>query len=740
MPANDEEFLEKLRAAFTLEADEHLQAMSAGLLDLEKNPGNGSLIEVIYREAHSLKGAARAVNITAIETICQSLETVFAAWKSKQTTPAPEAFDRLYRSIDDIQRLLAPDELPTGERKEPVVSGRRLNVAATEKTREPAFSAAESHGLPPVEKSSAVPDTVRISTAKLDSVLLKSEEMLTMNLRANHRTAGLREAQLSMARWKKEWSKVQPELRALRQGLAGKSAPMRPEKLIEFLDWDQRQLARLESEVAALAASAAADSRGAGTMIHTLLDETKKLLMLPFATLTGGFPRLVRDLSRDQGKEVDLIIDGAQVEIDKRILEELKDPLIHLLRNSVDHGIDTPEERVRLGKPRRATVHLSFAQVGGKIEVRVADDGAGIDIESVRRSAVQHGVVSSDEASRLDHQEALNLIFESEISTTPIITEISGRGLGLAIVREKVEKFGGRVEVENKAPHGAIFHLMLPLTLAIFRGILVEASDQTFVIPTSNVRCVRRVKREEIKTVENKETISIESSVLPFVRLDELLELPRGANANTDGGPLQMLVLSSGTARIALQVDAIFAEQEVLVKALRKPLVRVRNVVGATILGSGKPAPILNTADLFKSAAKLKTSFKAKDVPKETRAAKPILLVEDSITSRMLLKNILESAGYEVTTAVDGLDAATAVKTKKFALLVSDVDMPRMNGFELAAKIRGDEKTGKMPIVLVTARESREDRERGIDVGANAYIVKSSFDQSNLIEVIRQLI
>jgi two-component system chemotaxis sensor kinase CheA len=463
--------------------------------------------------------------------------------------------------------------------------------------------------------------------------------------------------------------------------------------------------------------------------------------MLPLATLGAYFPKLVRDLCRDQGKEADLVIRGEEVEIDKRILEEMKDPLIHLLRNCVDHGIETPEQRHRLGKPPRATITLAVSRVNGnKVELLVSDDGASIDTEKVKESAIKLGLISSEEASRLGESEALALIFRADLSTSPIITQLSGRGLGLAIVREKTEKLGGRVSVESPRHGGTTIRITLPVALATFRGILVEAAGRLFVVPTAQVERVARFKPGDIQMVENRETLSLNGRAIAMARLADVLELPSRQPNEDRAKSTAVIILGAGDQRVAFAVDEVLNEQDVLVKRLGKPLSRVRNIAGATVLGTGRIAPILNVADLLKSARKAGGATRvvvgAKPAETEIRS---ILVVEDSITSRMLLKGILESAGYQVKTAVDGVEAFTTLRAERFDLVVSDVEMPRMNGFDLTAKIRADKKLAELPVVLVTALETREDREHGIDVGANAYLVKSSFDQSNLLEAVRRL-
>jgi two-component system chemotaxis sensor kinase CheA len=311
----------------------------------------------------------------------------------------------------------------------------------------------------------------------------------------------------------------------------------------------------------------------------------------------------------------------------------------------------------------------------------------------------------------------------------------------MAIVREKVENAGGQVSLETRVGTGTTFRIRLPVTLATFKGVLVLAGGETFVIPTLNLERIARVKADEIGTVEGRATIQLNGQVIALVSLAEVLELPASA-APAAGGFTEVVVLGASEKRVAFSVEAVLGEQEVLVKSLGKPLVRVRNIAGATVLGSGKPAVILDAADLLKSAAttgrRPLSSAVAAAMPDTARVR--VLVADDSLTSRMLLKNILESAGYLVTTAVDGLDALTTLHNGEFDLLISDVEMPHLDGFELTAKVRADQRLAELPVVLVTALGSREHQERGVDAGANAYIVKSSFDQVSLLEVVRRLV
>jgi two-component system chemotaxis sensor kinase CheA len=750
MSIKKDEFLKQLRATFKVEAAEHLQAIAAGLLKLEQTPApeaQSKIVETVFRAAHSLKGAARAVDFTQIESLCQFLEDVFAGWKRQESAPSLTVFDTLHRALDAITAVMSTPEATRGA---PAPAARS---SFDQPVRYPEVSLpASAEVVPPApvteQKDFPSEETVRIAVAGLDARLVEAEEMLTVKLTTGQRVEDLRELAHCFEPWRNEWAAIEPQARALRQAI-DRPAPDRADQppglaqLVEFLDWNLDHFKSLESKVAALTRTAEHDHYAIGKLADDLLEHSKKLLLLPFATISASFPKLVRDLSRDQGKEADLTIQGDEIEIDKRILEEMKDPLIHLLRNCVDHGIESHGERTQRGKLPRATITLAVSQISGnKVRLIVSDDGGGIDTGKLKASAVKNGLISAEEAARLDESEAQALIFQSEVSTSPIITQLSGRGLGLAIVREKAEKLGGEVSVESRPGLGTAFCIVMPATRATFRGILVEAAGRLLVVPTAQVERVARARSDDIRTVEGRETLSFDGRAVSMVQLADALELPSVERQATPRAGAPVIVLGSGEQRIAFAVDAVLDEREVLVKPLVKPLSRVRNVAAATVLGSGQVVPILNVADLLKSARKVtgtpaRAAAGAVPIQAETRT---ILVAEDSITSRMLLKGILESAGYNVKIAVDGMEAFTLLRTEKFDLVVSDVEMPRLNGFDLTARIRADKKLAELPVVLVTALETREDRERGIDAGANAYLVKSSFDQSNLLEAVRRLI
>ncbi|WP_026368010.1 hybrid sensor histidine kinase/response regulator [Aminiphilus circumscriptus] len=860
---SEQAFLEELRRDFVLEAEEHLQTIVSGLIELEENPGS-TVIEAVYRAAHSLKGAAHAVQLPAVAALCQPMESVFSGLKSGFFSLERKDFDLLQRSIDavaalvagkesakaedcikELERLAAGRKLPGTElprlenilpasrdisseermpprplsraerptppeqseappahsggvaaappappfptrastkgslsgterrpRGDEVVQPRNAVVPSVPERRnapDPSALPRRAEGVPAREGKTgeeiplpklAAQETIRIAAAKLDALFLQAEELLSVKLSLQQRLADLEELLSGVVLWREEWEKT--SLRLWNALSPAASAPFRD----VFAD-NRTRLADLEERLRRLRRSLRADQTEAGTLVQNLLEGAKTVLMLPFGAILQGFPKIVRDLSGELGKDVETEIRGSEVEVDKRILEGIKDPLIHLVRNAVDHGMETPEARTAAGKPPRGTLAITVSRAsGGRVEVCVTDDGSGIDPEKVREKAVRMGIVSAEEAGNLDDRAALLLIFRSGFSTSRIITGISGRGLGMAIVQEGVEKLGGSVAVESTPGAGTTFRLSLPLTLATLRGLLVEEAGRLFVVPTANVERVARIPAGKIKTVGNRDTVFLDGRPLVFRRLGEVLgtgpapsraeperrfSAPGGARRETSRErKVSLLVVRcdtrasrGGEHAVAFEVERILGEQEILFKNLGPQLRRVRNVAGATVLGSGDVALVLSASDLIRSAlgSGAALSGRSKEAHSDGRAgARRVLLAEDSITSRTLLRNVLASAGFEVRAVVDGMEAWNALEEEPFDVVVSDVEMPRLGGFDLTARIRSEPRFAHLPVVLVTSLESREDRERGVSVGADAYIVKSSFDQEHLLEVVRRLV
>ena len=844
MDQDDSEFLARLLATFRIEAEEHFEVLSNGLLELERDPDGDhlTLVETLFREAHSLKGAARAVELGDIESVCQAMESVFAAWKRAEISPSTPLYDTLNEAVDAlressahgcdspsvaqsmtalIDRLVrlaeagktagvatapasAPAsgeaqandsvQTPTGEAAasapptaatEPLTATPRpATTQTTPVTPSPAPAPVRATTRAPADgqaaaRSSAAEtphqgETIRVSLSRLTELMLRTEELITVKLVLRQRTAELNELLAEFDVWKKRWQAVRPSVThgrdhassaggralALENGArrtgspdvwlgdpppeseAGAGRRRDSDKLLDYVDWNTTFVNDLARRIGHLATLSDNDLRSLGPLVEDLLGDVKTLVMLPFASLSQSFPKMVRDLARAEGKAVDLTLSGGDVEIDRHVLETIKDPVVHILRNCVGHGIETPDVRAKRGKPVRGQVTIAVTRIeGNKLSVVISDDGGGIDVGSLRQVAGKVGARSPDQIEDLDDEQALGLVFESGVSTNPIVTDVSGRGIGLAIVQEKVEQLGGTTAVHSTPGVGASFELVVPASLASSRGVVVRVADRLFVLPTLHVERVIRVDPKEIATVENSETVPIGGRPVAFAFLHDVLDLPRKPRSD-DAELLPVVVLAAGAERLAFSVDWVLGEQEVLVKGLGPQLESVRYVTGATVLESDRIALILHPPEVIRAA----TYGNVRATPIATvieeaaaRRKKRILVAEDSITSRTLLKNILETTGYEVRTVVDGLEALTALMEEDFDLLISDVEMPRMNGFELTAKVRAGDTHGDLPVMLVTSLESREDREKGVDAGANAYITKGSFDQTTLLETARRL-
>jgi len=757
MQRNDTEFARRLRETFRLEAEEHMQVLGGIPLRLEKcttAPQVLAVVEEAFREAHSLKGAARTVNLLSVEKVCHALENAFFALKRRRTSVSVPLLGAIEVAIGTLEKLLPAalaDAVPLPE-IDPAIE--QLQSALENKPASPQLEGmlpqAETAAIrPEPETAATTAESIRIPVAQLNTLMLQVEELRAPKVTARQRAAELRELATVIQEWKRLRARVTPELRQLRRLTSSQSMAfdfktrLAVNRTFEFLERTEASIGELEDRSVVAMHAADADQRLLSGMVDSLLDDVKRTLMLPLSSFFESFPRLLREMAREQGKQVEVEISGVELRVDRRILQELKAPLIHLLRNVIDHGIEAAEERTRRGKDLAGRVRIrTTALEGEKFQLQIEDDGAGIDAARVRQAALRAGIIAPEQAQGMDEQQSLMLIFESGVSTSSVVSELSGRGLGLAIVKDKIQRLGGTIAISTTPNEKTSFTIELPLTLTAFRGIVVRVGEATFVVPVNGIDRVLRVRSDSIRTVENRETVIVQEQPVAFVRLSSVLSIKTSLEMTNDKDWVYLLVLCNPGKTIAFAVDEIVAEQEVVVKSLGTFLEGVPSFSGATVLNNSRVAPILHVPDLLKMASDHSSQEFARreGTPAQQSQGGSVLVVEDSITARVLLKNILENAGYRVKTAVDGSEAFAVLKTEPFDLVVSDVEMPRMDGFELTSKIRADKNLAEMPVVLVTGLESREDRERGVDVGANAYVVKSSFDQSNLLEVVARLI
>jgi two-component system, chemotaxis family, sensor kinase CheA len=706
----------RLLAIFAVESEEHVQAMNRHLLALEGGAGDESrrsLLPELFREAHNLKGAARAVNLSEVEALAHDLEELFDRMRAGRLDPGRELLERAFRQLDSIEELVRAATGGSGEAAPPGTG----SGGGAEPTPAPA-------SRPP-----STDDSVRVATAKLDVLMAEVGELLVVQLGAEQRLDDARSLEADLANWESDLRKARRH-----GGTAGTAGDA-----TAFVEQSTARLRAARKALGELCQKLQADVRGRAQLTADLGADVRRLRMLPVATLFGALPRMVRDLARDRGKEVAVAVDDGGTEVDRSVLEQVKDPLVHLVRNCIDHGIEPPDVRAAAGKPAAGTVSLRARQRGDTLVIEVADDGSGIDPTRVRATAVERGLLATETAAELPDHDALGLILRSGLSTSPDVTELSGRGVGLDVVRENVERLHGSIQVASDVGDGTTMSLSLPLSVSTMHCLLLEAGGQTYALPVAGVERIVRVAADQIERAEGRQAVRIDGRPVVLASLAELLGLGSAATGDGHAAKRPVIVVAGQGRRVGLLVDRLERTQELVVKNLPEPLLRVRHLAGATILGSGRVAMILSATDLVASVERAGGTTHAAGATAEVPPA-TILVAEDSITTRTLEKSILEGAGYRVTVAGDGAEAWRLLQANRCDLLLTDVEMPEMDGFELTSKVRADQRLRDLPVVLVTARDSDEDLERGITAGADAYVVKGAFDQERLLDTLRRLL
>jgi two-component system chemotaxis sensor kinase CheA len=718
----------ELYRLFKAESTEHLARLDDGLLRLEKTPADPALLEEMFRESHSLKGASRMLGLTGIEGAAHGLEGILNAARKGEAPLTPEMIEHMNAALDDLRQRV--QEALAGEPQPPVPSVTRAEAPPAPAISEPIATAPPPPGATaPPPASSAVPtaasepfriETVRVETRKLDDLLTQVGELSVIQGRAQHRLALMEELLEQWMALERGRRNASPAARHGTEGeLAGRFGGLLKEARDALFD----DSARLESTV------------------NLLADQVRSVRLLPLSTVFTLFPRMVHDLAREQGKEAELTLEGGDITVDKRILEEMKDPLMHLIRNAIDHGIEPPAERERLGKERGGTVWLRAVRKNTNLRLEVQDDGRGLDPAVIRQEAKKRGLHDEATLAAMTPAQLQQLIFMAGFSTSTYITELSGRGVGLDVVRVNVERMKGTIRLEAIVGQGMTVQLRLPLSLATTRLLLATAGSRLYGLPVEFVHTSRRVREEEVFTLEGRLAVLLDGQPIIAAHLADLLELPAGERVATPPDTLACIVLQMGDDQLGLLVDDLLAEEEVVPKPLGAPLKRVRNVAALAVLGNGEICAVLNPADLLRSAHKAGAEIRSAELEMRSEAAKAaVLLVEDSALIRAMEKRILEDGGYEVVTAVDGVDALNALGRRPFAAVVSDIVMPNMDGLALTVHIRAESRYKELPVILVTTLASDEDKRRGLDAGANAYIPKLSFDQRVLLDTLKRLI
>ncbi len=699
-------FLEQLRETFRVEAAEHIELVSAGLVALERasEAERAPLLEQVFRDAHSLKGAARAVGLVRAEVLCAELESLFAAAKGDGLRLTPEHLDGAHASLAELAVICAD---PSGDA---ATAATAATAPAPARPAQPAAAllseAAEAR--PTVPRAASSKDTIRVAVPRLTGLMRDTEQLVGLRLSATSLAEDLRQLAETMA-----------------------------------TSHDADSSADHVRALSALAATAARDAQVLAASTDLILEGARSVLLLPCSALLGTMGSVAREMARQLGKDVELRVDGEDIEVDRRVLDELKDPLIHLLRNAVDHGIELPQIRRDLGKPERAMIVITVAAVqANRVRLTIADDGAGIDAKRVIAAATRLGIAPGTALADGSDMDATTLIFESGLSSSQVVTDLSGRGLGLAIVREKVHKLNGTISVTTSPGRGTSFHLEVPLSLSNYRGVMVSVAGRLAIIPSASVVRVFRVPSEAIASVDGRPSVTMDNHPVLLAPLHELLDLP-GPDQRVQPATRSIVGVHAGERRIALLVDEVRGEQDVILKQLGPLLARVPAIAGVSMGARGEIIPVLDAADLVERAFGRRTAGQQSASPAAAAAAhgaRRLLVADDSITSRSLLRSLLAGEGYVVTTAVDGEEALSRLHTEAFDLVVSDVDMPRMTGLELTEAIRADALLASLPVILVTSLATPEDRRRGLEAGASAFVAKGNFDSGNLLDIVRRFL
>jgi len=728
---------QKLAAIFQGEHAEHLEHIRSilALLENATETRAGTEVDEAFRRAHSLKGAARAVDLDAVEGLASGLETLFS--RVRQGTLALDQ-----RASRVIHQVLDASEDCVGEFREnripeePAAALRAmedlLGIKASPLPAPPAPPVKATSEAPAPPASEAPVEMIRLPAESLDRLVRSTGQILSESLQQWSVSGELDALDVQMAAMSAECDQFRKAAVASLWRLAGQPEYSAVTRHVAFVEEKIRSVAAQSRTTRLRQQRSAWNTRRSAEQLQR---DVWSARMAPAEDLFEGFRKMVRDLASDENKEIDFRLSGSSVRADRVVLQALKDPVMHLLRNAISHGIETPGERAGIGKSPVASLILRLDSQRGRLIVEVDDDGRGVDLKRVDKvlSEAEPGTHSAEELGRA--------IFRPGFSTSPTVNRLSGRGMGLSVVYETVHRLQGDVNLRPKTSPGASFLLSVPLSVSTSHLLLASSAGQTFGIPTHAIERLYRIPLERVETQAGRPVVNLEGQPVPLYGLANLLKIGDGSSS-FKGEILPMMVFKLGTTRFAVWVDEFLMERDALIQDLGMPSPASGNVSGGALLREGTVCVVLNPAGLAASC----TPSAAASVPRgKTQALVPaaapgILVVDDSITSRSLERSILEAHGYRVRVAVDGLEALELLRIEKADLIITDIQMPRMDGFALVEALKADLGLKGIPVIIVSSLEKAEDQERGLMLGADAYVVKRKFDQTELLEAIRQMI
>jgi len=745
---------------FRMETESQTEAMTAGLLALERDPTASDHLEACMRAAHSIKGAARIVDLAPGVEIAHVMEEIMVSAQRGKIILRREGIDLLLLGVDLLTRIARPAVAETDQAQVDVagfLAAAQHILAATptaENGNAPASAPAPSE--PAVTESLPVEDEPPTAAPAHNRRAgdrrerRATDSMLRLSAGSLNRLLGLASESLIESRRLRPFADKLLRLKRLNgvsvrafdelhDSLAPTSLDDRSQALLAELR--QRIQASEQSLLQCLAEIETIDQRASG-LSQRLYDETLACRMQPFGDGVGRFARFVRDLAHDLGKQARLEISGASTSVDRDILAQLDAPLGHLLRNAIDHGVETPDERERAGKPVEATIRLDAFHRAGVLHVTIADDGRGIDMDVLRQAVVRRGLSDEATVARMEDAELTEFLFLPSFSLRDSVTEVSGRGVGLDAVQAMVRQVRGTVRALSRHGSGMEFELQLPLALSVVRALLVEVSGEAYAFPLASVVRALKLPRECVEAIEGRQHFAFEGARVGLVTAHQLLH---GANADISGDTLPVVVVRDAHNSYGVVVDCFIGERELVIQPLDSRLGKLPDIDSAALSEDGSPVLVVDVIDLVRSIEKLVTQGQLRTVGHGVDEAtqhhrKRVLVVDDSLTVRELERKLLDQHGYEVEVSVDGIDGWNAVRARPFDLVITDVDMPRMDGIELVTLIRQDHRLAGTPIMIVSYKDREEDRRRGLEAGADYYLAKSSFHDAAMMQAVVDLI
>ena len=745
---------------FRIEVENYTKLLETGLVEIEQNQ-TPERVEPLMRAAHSIKGAARIVGLDLVVTLAHAMEDILSAAQHNKMNLTSDHIDMLLQGNDIFLRITTVDipEIPDWlEKESEAINSLSLSIRGILTGEGPETIGKKAPPQAPVKEditppqiSPQAPKTADKKGEVLKTKPLEKEEdsFVRVVSESLNRLMGFAGECLVQARSAKPFSTSLLKMKdwhlelgsALENIFQFTKNTSIPKEVREKFGESLKQLDQIRDLLVAQIVDFEIFSRNLERLADQLYGEVVAIRMRPFSDGLPGFPRMVRDLAKSIGKKVNFRILGETTKIDRDILEKLEAPLTHLLRNAIDHGLETPEERLAAQKTAEGSLVLEARHSSGMLHVRITDDGKGVDIEKLRQKIVERGHISKEMAANLAEGELLDFLFLPGFSTAAKVTEVSGRGVGLDVVMSMVQEVGGSVRVDTKLGKGTSFYLQLPLTLSVLRTLLVNIGGEPYAIPLSRIDHILESSPDRLKILEDKQFYTFEDEHIGIVDAHQVLQIPV---SDDKGSGLHIVVVSDRLNRYGLVVDNFVGERELVVVPLDTRLGRIPNVSAGAILEDGSPVLILDVDDLVRSIDNLLSYGRLHKVGDRKEIAETsrrrILIVDDSLTVREVERRLLENSGYEVTVAVDGVDGWNTLQLKKFDLVISDVDMPRMNGIELIKKIKGDPNLKDLPVIIVSYKDREEDRIRGLEAGANYYLTKSSFQDKSLNNAVRDMI